>query len=80
MPKCSERKHTPITSKKQMGLFGAELTRRRSGKKGNMPGITDEELSSHLKEAGGKNLPRSSRNRRAAAHAIKKGKPLEIKD
>ena len=52
------RKHTPIVSKKQQGLFGAELARRRAGKKGRMPGITEAELERHLRESGGKKLPR----------------------
>ena len=56
---CSKsgRKHTPITSKAQRGLMGAELARRRAGKEGRMPGITEKELASHLKESKGKNLP-----------------------
>ena len=55
---CKGRKHTPIVSKKQRGLFGAELARRKAGKKGRMSGITTEELRSHLKEAKGKKLPK----------------------
>lgn len=54
----THRKHTPITSKAQRGLFGAELARRRAGKKGRMSGITTKELSSHLKESKGKKLPK----------------------
>ena len=54
---CSKRRHTPIVSKSQRGLFGAELARRRSGKATRMPGITEEELSRHLKESKGKKLP-----------------------
>ena len=53
----SGRKHTPITSEAQRGLMGAELARKRAGKKGRMPGITEKELASHLKESKGKNLP-----------------------
>lgn len=53
----SHRKHTPITSKAQQGLFGAELARRRKGFKGRMNGITTEELRGHLKESAGKSLP-----------------------
>ena len=53
----SGRKHTPITSQAQQGMFGAELRRRRTGKKGRMPGITSAELESHLHESAGKNLP-----------------------
>jgi hypothetical protein len=58
------RKHTPIVSEKQRGLFGAEYARRKAGKKGRMPGITKKELRSHLKEAKGKKLPAKSRRRR----------------
>ena len=56
MPCESGRKHTPIVSKAQQGLFGAELARRRAGKKGRMPKITTAELRRHLKESGGKKL------------------------
>ena len=37
--------------------MGAELARKRAGKEGRMPGITEKELVSHLKESKGKNLP-----------------------
>jgi hypothetical protein len=53
---CSGRRHTPITSKAQRGLFGAELARRRVGSKGKMSGITTKELESHLRESKGKAL------------------------
>lgn len=59
MPKGSHRKHTPIVSQKQRGLFGAELARRGRGAKGCMPGITTTELRSHLKESKGKKLPKA---------------------
>jgi hypothetical protein len=55
--KHGHRKHTPITSKKQRGFFGAELRRRRKGQKGRMKGITTEELRSHLMESKGRRLP-----------------------
>lgn len=61
MPKGTHRKHTPITSKKQRGLFGAELARRKAGKTGRMKGITTKELRSHLKESGGKKLPKKAK-------------------
>ena len=60
----SGRKHTPIKSKKQRGLFGAELRRRRTGKQRRMKGITTAELRRHLKESKGKKLPRSKSRRR----------------
>ena len=55
------RKHTQITSKKQRGLFGAELARRRVGKARRMAGITTTELENHLRESKGKKLPRLAR-------------------
>ena len=62
----SHRKHTPIVSEKQRGLFGAEYARRKAGKKGRMSGITTEELRSHLKESKGKKLP--ARAKRDGGH------------
>ena len=56
-PQC-KRKHTPITSEAQRGMMGAELARRRAGEKGKMKGMETKELRSHLKEAGGKKLPK----------------------
>jgi len=61
---CRHRKHTPITSKAQRGLFGAELSRRERGVKGRMPGITTKELRSHLRESKGKKLPRRKKKRK----------------
>lgn len=58
------KKHTPIVSKKQRGLFGAELARRRAGKRGLMPGITAADLASHLEESKGKKLPKKARKRK----------------
>ncbi len=52
------RKHTPIVSEAQQSMFGAELARRRAGKKGRMACITNAELVSHLKESAGKKLPK----------------------
>lgn len=58
-PGKKHRKHTPITTEKQRGLFGAELARKRAGKKGKTK-MSQAELSRHLKEAKGKNLPTKS--------------------
>lgn len=60
---CGHRKHTPIISKKQRGLFGAELARRRAGKTSRMKGITTKELGSHLRESKGKKLPTKTRKK-----------------
>jgi hypothetical protein len=51
------RKHTPIVSQAQQGMMGAELGRRREGKKPLMPSMTTAELESHLEESAGKDLP-----------------------
>jgi len=58
------KKHTPIVSEKQRGLFGAEYARRKAGKKPRMVGITKEELKSHLRESKGKKLPKKVRQRK----------------
>lgn len=55
------RKHTPITSEAQRGLFGSELARRKEGKSPRLPSITTEELRSHLQESKGKNLPHKAK-------------------
>lgn len=68
MPK--HRKHTPIVSEAQRGLFGAEYARRKEGKKGRMPSITREELRSHLKESKGKNLPEKSSGWKRAGRGV----------
>jgi hypothetical protein len=56
MGDCDERQHTPIVSRAQAGLFGAELNRLRSGKK-TKSGMDEATLARHLKESAGKNLP-----------------------
>lgn len=67
-----KRPHTPITTEAQRGMMGAELRRRREGKRKRMPGITEEELSKHLKEAKGKDLPERAKRGKARAHAARK--------
>ena len=47
------KKHTPIVSKKQRGLFGAELARKRAGKKGKTS-MSETTLKGHLEESKGK--------------------------
>ena len=56
-PGCT-KKHTPIVSKSQQGLFGAELNRRRKGLKRKMKEITTKELEGHLEESKGSKLKR----------------------
>lgn len=63
--KEKHKKHTPIVSEKQRGLFGAELARRRAGEVGKMAGITTKELEEHLEESRGKKLPKQSKYRRS---------------
>ncbi len=62
--KKSGRPHTPIKSKAQRGLFGAELARRRAGRAPMLPSITTAELESHLEESGGKKLPKRARKKK----------------
>ena len=57
------RKHTPIVSKAQRGLFGSELRRRKLGMMAQMPSITTEELEKHLHESKGKKLPKRAKKR-----------------
>jgi len=59
---CKKKKHTPIVSKKQRGLFGAELSRKQKGKKGKT-GMTKAVLKRHLKESKGKKLPKKTRKK-----------------
>jgi len=59
---CRKRKHTPIKSKKQRGLFGAELKRKRAGKKGKTK-MSKAELKRHLKESKGKKLPKRAKKK-----------------
>lgn len=61
---CKHRKHTPIVSKAQMGLFGAELGRRKRGAASRMKGITATELRDHLKEAAGKKLVKRKKRKK----------------
>ena len=74
MPGKGCKKHTPITSKKQQGKFGAEYARRKAGKRGTMSGITKAELRSHLKESAGKNLPRKAPTGRASTKSKGRGR------
>jgi len=57
------RKHTPITSEAQRGFMGAELARKRAGKKGKT-GMSEAELVRHLEEVGGKDLPKRAKLKR----------------
>lgn len=50
---CKHRKHTPIVSKAQRGLFGA----RAGGKKTKAPSLSVAEAKRHMKEVAGKKLP-----------------------
>lgn len=51
---CKGRKHTPIVSQKQRGLFGAVA----GGKKTKATGLSMAEAKRHLKEVKGKTLPK----------------------
>jgi hypothetical protein len=67
---CKGRKHTPIVSKKQRGAFGSAYGAKKAGKGKprrtpasiwNMPMW---ELKAHLKESGGKKLPKRARRKK----------------
>lgn len=59
--KKSGRKHTPIVSKAQRGLFGA----RAGGKKTKARGLSVAEAKRHMREVKGKKLPaRAKRKKR----------------
>jgi hypothetical protein len=60
--KKSGRKHTPIVSKTQRGFFGAELARKRAGKKGKTK-MPKAELERHLHESKGKKLPKKAKRK-----------------
>ena len=52
---CKKKKHTPIVSRKQQKFMGAELTRKKKGKKGRT-GMSRAVLKRHLTESRGKKL------------------------
>ena len=60
--KKSGRSHTPITSIAQRGFMGAELARKETGKSGKTD-MSKAELSRHLKESRGKDLPKRSKKK-----------------
>jgi hypothetical protein len=64
--------HTPIVSRSQQRLFGAELSRRQAGEEPVMMGITNQQLEEHLEESRGKELPEYARET--------KGRKLNITD
>jgi hypothetical protein len=53
MPTKKHRKHTPIVSKAQKGLFGAVV----GGMKTKAKGLSKVVAKKHLKEVKGKKLP-----------------------
>ena len=57
---CKHKKHTPIVSRKQQGFMGAELARKRAGKKGKTT-MSQTELKRHLEESKGKKLPKKAK-------------------
>lgn len=64
--KKRHRKHTPITSKRQRGFFGAELARKKAGKKGKTK-MSKAELRRHLKESKGKKLSKTAKKKKKHA-------------
>lgn len=62
------RKHTPITSEVQRGAMGVALAKKRGKKvalrgpaRAIAKGMTKTELARHLRESGGKKLPKKRR-------------------
>lgn len=54
---CKKRKHTPIVSEAQRGLFGAVV----GGKRTKATGLSVAEAKRHVKEVAGKKLPERRR-------------------
>lgn len=55
-----KKRHTPIVSKAQRGLFGAVA----AGKKTKATGLSVAEAKRHMKEAKGKKLPKRVKRKR----------------
>ena len=68
MAKKRKKVHTPITTEQQRKFFGAELGRLREGK-ATITGMSEAELSRHLKEVSGKKLPKRRRTKKALARS-----------
>lgn len=68
------RKHTPIVSEKQRGLFGAEYARRKEGKTPKIPSLKTSDIKSHLEEAGGKKLPETAKKKKHSRKRVSKKK------
>ena len=68
MAKKRKKVHTPITTEQQRKFFGAELGRLREGK-ATITGMSEAELSRHLKEVSGKKLPKRKRTKKALARS-----------
>ena len=58
--KGCKKKHTPIVSKKQRGLFGAVA----GGKKTKATGLSVKEAKKHMREVAGKKLPTKVRRKK----------------
>ena len=71
---CKHKKHTPIKSRKQQKLFGAELTRKKKGKKGRTK-MSVAILHKHLKESKGKKLPKKVKKRKWSVQLVSKRYP-----
>ena len=57
---CKGKKHTPIVSKAQRGLFGAVA----GGKKTKATGLSVAEAKRHMREIAGKKLPKRVRRKK----------------
>lgn len=61
--RTGRKKHTPIVSRKQQKLFGAELSRKKKGQKGRT-GMSKATLRRHLTESRGRKLPTRKRRKK----------------
>ena len=70
MSKKKKRKHTPLTSKAERGLYGAAYGAKKSG--GPMPSYVPPSiaqlsmniLKGHLEESAGRKLPKKVKHKR----------------
>lgn len=70
---CRSKKHTPIVSEKQRRFFGAEYGRAKRGEPRNTE-MTLAVMKRHLKEAGGKKLPKKKKSSREKYKDLLKGR------
>ena len=76
--KGKHKKHTPIVSEKQRGAFGSAYSAKKAGR--GKPSKTPQaiwempaaEIRRHLKETGGKKLPKKVKSKKRSKKKSKK--------